>query len=87
MTGVQTCALPISFIGSVQNYTLILITTGGDYGTNTPALMMYFTTVVQKNYGVASAMGVVLLVFLMVATIINFKMQIGGGSKKKHAAE
>ena len=76
-----------TFIGSVQNYTLILITTGGDYGTNTPALMMYFTTVVQKNYGVASAMGVVLLIFLMVATIINFKMQIGGGSKKKHAAE
>lgn len=74
-----------TFIGSVQNYTLILITTGGDYGTNTPALMMYFTTVVQKNYGVASAMGVVLLLFLMVATIINFKMQIGGGSKKKHA--
>lgn len=76
-----------TFIGSVQNYTLILITTGGDYGTNTPALMMYFTTVVQKNYGVASAMGVMLLIFLMVATIINFKMQIGGGSKKKHAAE
>lgn len=74
-----------TFISSVQNYTLILITTGGYYGTNTPALMMYYATAVQKNYGVASAMGMILLLFLMVATIINFKMQIGSydGKKKK----
>lgn len=72
-----------TFIGSVQNYTLILITTGGDYGTNTPALMMYYATAVQKNYGVASAMGLILLLFLMVATIINFKMQLGEGDKKR----
>ena len=64
-----------TFISSVQNYGLIYITTGGDFGTNTPALMMYLTTTVQKNYGVASAMGLFLFAFLMAATIINFRMQ------------
>ncbi len=70
-----------TFISSVQNYTLILVTTGGDYGTNTPALMMYLAMTLQRNYGLASAMGVILLLFLMVATIINFRMQIGGAKE------
>lgn len=66
-----------TFIGSVQNYTLIYVTTGGDYGTNTPALMMYKAITVQKNYGIASAMGLFLFIFLIGATAVNFKMQFG----------
>jgi raffinose/stachyose/melibiose transport system permease protein len=66
-----------TFIGSVQNYTLIYVTTGGDYGTNTPALMMYYAITDQKNYGIASAMGLFLFIFLVGATAVNFKMQFG----------
>lgn len=66
-----------SFIASVQDYGRIYITTQGDFGTNTPSLMMYLAITVQKNYGIASAMSIFLFVFLMAATVINFRMQSG----------
>ena len=64
-----------SFIASVQDYARIYITTRGDFGTNTPSLMMYLAITVQKNYGIASAMSLFLFIFLMAATVLNFRMQ------------
>lgn len=63
-----------SFIASVQNYTSIYVLHGVNGQIQTPALMMY-REIVGANYGVASAMGVIIFLFLSIATFLNFRMQ------------
>ena len=64
-----------SFIASIQDYGRIYITTKGDFNTATPSLLMYLSITKDKNYGVASAMSLFLFAFLIIATVINFRMQ------------
>ena len=66
-----------SFIGSVQNFERIYMTTGGGPGnsTQTPSLQMFYQIFTYKNYGLASAMSFIIFGFLLVATIINLKMK------------
>lgn len=63
-----------SFIASVQNYTNILVVHGVDGQIKTPALLMY-REIMNANYGIASVMGVLMFLFLSVATFVNFRMQ------------
>ena len=63
-----------SFIASVQNYTSIFVLHGLNGTIKTPALLMY-KEIVNANYGVASVMGVLIFLFLSVATFFNFRMQ------------
>lgn len=70
-----------TFIASVQSYTNMYIVANGDLpwanqlGISTPAFHMYYELMHNMNYGTASAMGVFLFLFLLVATVINFRMQ------------
>ena len=70
-----------TFIASVQSYTNMYIVSNGnlpmanELGIGTPAYHMYYELMHNMNYGTASAMGVFLFLFLLVATIINFRMQ------------
>ena len=64
-----------SFIASIQDYGRIYVTTKGDFNTATPSLLMYLSITKDKNYGVASAMSLFLFAFLIIATVINFRMQ------------
>ena len=63
-----------SFIASVQNYTNIYVLHGINGQIQTPALLMY-REIINANYGVASVMGVLIFLFLSVATFFNFRMQ------------
>ena len=63
-----------SFIASVQNYTSIFVIHGVDGQIKTPALLMY-REIVNANYGIASVMGIIIFLFLSVATFFNFRMQ------------
>lgn len=63
-----------SFIGSIQNYGTIYVVRGTSGPVYTPALCMY-SEIMQSNYGLASAQSVILFLFLMVATILNFRIQ------------
>lgn len=74
-----------SFIASVQDYGRLFITdqaTG--HGLKVPALIIYeniYKGGSEPNYGLSSAMSMYLFVFLLVATILNFRKQ------NKEAAE
>ncbi|MGN1099900.1 MAG: carbohydrate ABC transporter permease [Christensenellales bacterium] len=61
------------FIGSVQNVSRIMMTTQGAAGTQIPIYMMY-NYLSDNNYGVSSAMALILFVVLMVATFFNMKI-------------
>lgn len=69
--------LTLSFIGSIQEFNSIYIMTGGGPGTSTyvPALELYLNVAQFGRYGYASAMGVVLLIFTLAATIISNKLK------------
>ncbi len=49
-----------TFISSIQNFSRVFITTNGAFDTNIPALVLYQNITTHQNYGVASAMGMVL---------------------------
>lgn len=53
-----------TFISSIQNFSRVFITTNGAFDTNIPALVLYQNITTHQNYGVASAMGLVLFVFI-----------------------
>ena len=58
----------------MQNYTSIFVIHGVDGQIKTPALLMY-REIVNANYGIASVMGIIIFLFLSVATFFNFRMQ------------
>ena len=49
-------------------------TYGFDGAIRTPALLMY-REIINASYGTASVMGLLIFLFLSVATVINFRMQ------------
>jgi multiple sugar transport system permease protein len=62
----------LAFIFSFQQFTLILLTTGGGPGqdTSTIAIYIYNTAFQYFNYNYAAAMGVAGLVLAMIATVL-----------------
>jgi ABC-type sugar transport system permease subunit len=67
--------LVLGFIGGMQEFSIVFLTTeGGPYNaTYTPALELYYQAMRFNNFGLASAIGTVLFLVIMVGTIINLK--------------
>ncbi|MEZ4673182.1 MAG: PQQ-binding-like beta-propeller repeat protein [Caldilineaceae bacterium] len=67
--------LILGFIGGVQEFQLIYLTTGGGPGnvTYTPALELYYQAVRFNNFGFASAIGTVLFLVILGGTILNMR--------------
>lgn len=67
-----------TFISSIQNFSRVFITTNGAFDTNIPALVLYQNITTHQNYGVASAMGIVLfvLIFGMAAYSMKSKSKV-----------
>lgn len=67
----------LTFIGGMQDYGMIYILTGGGPGTSTyvPALELYFNVSKYGRYAYASAMGIVLMIFTLVVTLIFNKLK------------
>ena len=66
----------LQIIGTMQDFNSIFILTGGGPGTATyvPALELYLNVAQFGRYGYACAMGVILFVFTMSATLISRKL-------------
>jgi ABC-type sugar transport system permease subunit len=64
----------MTFIASVQNFGRIYMVTHGSWGTKTPIFTMY-QSVLDGNYGLASAYATILFIFLFAATVVNFRSQ------------
>ncbi len=66
-----------SFIGSVQDFGRVYLTTKGGPGDATyiPALEMYLNISLMNNYGAAAAMGLLLFVVIFIATIFLLRMR------------
>ena len=64
----------MSFIGSVQNVGRVMMTTQGAAGTQIPIYIMY-NYLSDNNYGVSSAMALILFAVLMIATVFNLKIR------------
>ena len=67
--------LLLAFIGSVQEFQLIFLTTEGGPGnsTYTPALELYYNATRFTDFGLASAMGTFLFLIIMIGTILNLR--------------
>lgn len=67
--------LILGFIGGVQEFQLIFLTTGGGPGnvTYTPALELYYQAVRFNNFGLASAIGTVLFLVILGGTVFYMR--------------
>ncbi|MDQ3248577.1 MAG: ABC transporter permease subunit, partial [Chloroflexota bacterium] len=67
--------LILGFIGGVQEFQSIFITTGGGPGnvTYTPALELYYQAVRFNNFGLASAIGTVLFLVILLGTVFYMR--------------
>lgn len=65
----------LSFIGSIQDFQRVYMTTGGAFNTNIPALEIYYNISTFNNYGAAAAMGVLLFAIIFVATLLNLRIK------------
>lgn len=65
----------LGFIGGVQEFSAVFLTTGGGPGSATylPALELYYQAVRFNNFGLASAMGALLFVIILGGTILNLR--------------
>lgn len=65
------------FIGSIQDFGRVWLTTGGGpgYSTYIPALELYYNLSQFNNYGMAAAMGFFLFIIILVITIFNMKIK------------
>lgn len=66
-----------SFIGSIQDFNRVYQTTMGGPGKATyiPALELYYNITIFKDYGAASAMGILLFIVIFGATLALLRMQ------------
>ena len=66
-----------SFIGSIQDFNRVYQTTMGGPGKSTyiPALELYLNISIFKDYGAASAMGILLFIVIFGATLMLLKMK------------
>ena len=71
--------LILGFIGGVQAFGNVFLTTGGGPGhaTYTPALEMYYNATRFRRMGMASAIGTLLFVIILGGTILNLKYMRG----------
>ena len=69
--------LILGFIGGMQEFGLVFLTTeGGPYNaTYTPALELYYQAMRFSNFGVASAIGTVLFLVVLIGTIFNLRVR------------
>jgi ABC-type sugar transport system permease subunit len=65
----------VSFIGSVQDFGRVFLTTRGAYDTNIPALELYLNVSQYQNFGVAAAMGLIMFVAIFGATLLNLRIK------------
>ena len=67
--------LILNFINAVQTFELVFLTTGGGPGdaTYVPALELYYMAMRMDRMGVASAIGMILFLIILVGTIINMR--------------
>ena len=65
----------LTFIGSVQNFGRTDLITNGLWGDQTPVYQMYTLMTEYKDYGGAAAYATILFLFLLVATVINLRIQ------------
>ncbi|MBQ8658598.1 MAG: sugar ABC transporter permease [Clostridia bacterium] len=74
--------LIFGIINGLQDYgTQVVLTQGGPYNTtNVPGYYMYKTMYEHDQYGIASAVGVVLFVIIMILTVITNKFVKFGDS-------
>ena len=63
-----------SFIGSVQNFTRVRLTTSGSFGSQTIMNAMY-DYLSRGEYGISAAYAAVIFIFLLVATLINLRLK------------
>lgn len=63
----------LSILGTMQDFNGIYIMTGGGPGTSTyvPALELYMNASQFGRYGYASALGIVLMIFILTVTVIK----------------
>ncbi len=71
--------ITLHIIGTIQDFNGIFILTGGGPGTSTyvPALELYLNVAQFGRYGYACALGVVLFIFTMTATLISNRLTRG----------
>lgn len=67
--------LILNFINAVQTFELVFLTTGGGPGAATyvPALELYYMAMRMDRMGVASAIGMILFVIILLGTILNMR--------------
>lgn len=67
--------LILAFIGGMQEFQSIFLTTGGGPGnvTYTPSLELYYQATRFNDYGLASAMGTALFLVILVGTYVNLR--------------
>ncbi|MGL1891400.1 MAG: ABC transporter permease subunit [Spirochaetaceae bacterium] len=65
------------FIGVVQDFAPILILTGGGPGISTyvPGLELYYNITRFGRYGYASALGLVMFIFIFAGTLLNLRIK------------
>lgn len=65
----------LTFIAVVQEFAAVFLTTGGGPGSATyvPSLELYYQAVRFNNFGLASAIGAVLFVVILVGTVLNLR--------------
>jgi len=77
LTGQIRMLLVLTFIGTIQDFTLVYLTTlGGPFdSTYVPALELYLSATRFNDYGYASAMGIILFLFILIGTIFQMKVK------------
>jgi len=77
LTGQIRMLLILTFIGTIQDFTLVYLTTlGGPFdSTYVPALELYLSATRFNDYGYASAMGIILFLFILLGTIFQMKVK------------
>jgi len=77
LTGQIRMLLILTFIGTIQDFTLVYLTTlGGPFdSTYVPALELYLSATRFNDYGYASAMGIILFLFILMGTIFQMKVK------------
>lgn len=69
-----------TFIGSIQDFGRIYMTTQGGPGhaTYTPMLELYYNMSKFQNYGVASAIGILMFIIIFIPTLLNLRLKTQG---------
>jgi len=68
--------ITLAFIGTIQDFSNVLVLTGGGPGVSThvPALYMFYQTTEGGNIGYAAAIGIFLFGLILIVTLANQKL-------------